>query len=363
MDARHEHYPSKRSPASGSPAHPGLARTLTLALVIGFGCCDAVAEPEEEGVAWAALGTTGFNSITTAEDPAATSLLLFDVAIAAPARGGYFSLVVEAEAGPPVSMGPAGLPSGHGAENPLTLRDRDARLTEALYRFRGGGGEWAVGIIESKGYLDASAVTNDEKTQFSNPVFVNNPTINLPDSNLGLSWWGPSKTQDHGYSAVLATRQESGVFLALETWQAWRTVVARLGAWSNSGRSRLETGGTQPGRGWGLYASLDGHFDAWRWNVRMGVARPGAPTAPKFISVAAELPRGRHTLGIAAGHATQGDRLSLDESGQGSHVELYYRAILSSGLAITPSLQFSDRSFRGARATALTAGVRFRLSI
>ena len=361
MDARHEQYPSKRGPTSGSPTHPGLVLTLSLALVIGFGCCDAVAEHEEQRPAWVALGATGFNSITTAEDPAATSLLLFDVAIAMPARIGVFSLVVEAETGPPVSMRPVGLPSGHGAENPLTLGDSEARLTEALYRLPGAGGEWAVGIIESKGYLDASAVANDEKTQFANPVFVNNPTIDLPESNLGVSWLGQSKTGDHGYSAVLSTREASGVFLALETWRAWRTVVARMGGWRNSGPSRLEAGGPQPGRG--LYASLDGQFDALRWNLRVGVARAGLTTAPKFISVAAELPRGRHTLGIAAGHGMLGEGLSLDEPGHGSHVEVYYRAMLSSGLAITPLLQFSDRSSPGGRATALTAGVRFRLSI
>lgn len=331
------------------------------ALALGIVSCTLSAEQESTPGAWVEVGAMGIAAASASDDPPTPGLLVFDVAVGVQSGHGHFSMVVEAESCPPVSAGLAAPPGGiygdwaaHG--------DGEAQLMEMRYHFASDIGEWSIGFIESKGYLDSSAIANDDKTQFASPVFVNNPTIDLPDSNLGLSWQRASASANRGYSAVLAGNEGPGAFMAVESWWDMRTLVARLGAWRNGSRFTQITG-AKTEYGQGLYATIDGTLAEILWNVRAGVARPAHRERMRFFSAAAEIPLAGNSLGIAVGHSSEGAAILPGAPGGASHVELYYRWQLTEELVVSPSLQFIGVTSSGDSETALTAGIRFRMVI
>jgi hypothetical protein len=307
------------------------------------------------------VGATGVATASASDDPPTPGLLVFDVAFGMQSRHGHFSMVVEAESCPPVSAGLAGHPGGINGDW-AAHGDGEAQLMELRYHFTNDIGEWSVGFLESKGYLDSSAVANDDKTQFTSPVFVNNPAIDLPDSSLGLSWQRASASANRGYSAVLAGNEGAGAFVAVESWWGLRTLVARLGAWRNGARV-THIAGAKTEYGQGLYAAIDGAVAELLWNVRAGIARPAHHERLRFFSVAAEIPLAGNSMGIAVGHSSEGAGILPGAPGGTSHVELYYRWELTDGLVISPSLQFIGGAGGDGSETAVTAGIRFRMVI
>ena len=333
---------------------------MALGMVV---CPVLLAEPEESaGAPWAEIGVTGLNALSTGDDPATAGLLLFDVAVGLQARGGAFALLIEAESQPDFGAWQTAAPNARGALQAGAAGEGAARLTDFRYSFPSASGVWSIGFLESKSFIDASAVANDEKTQFANPVFANNPNINLPESSLGLGWQSAPQPGGHGYTAVLSVREGRAGFIALERFQECRGIVARLGAWRSGAPAAPEFGGPAGGGSHGLYASLDGRLATLRWNLRLGIAQPSKDALASFLGLAAELPLARATLGVALGQSRQHSGRLTEGSAPSSHLELYYRRVIGNGLAITPSLQFSDGP-GSSQSGLLTAGIRIRLSI
>ncbi len=335
--------------------------SCVFALSLAVFSCVAAGERAADTTPWYEIGATGISAASSSDDPPTAGLFSFDVAVGMRAGRGRISMVLEAESCPLVTTGASG--NGHMNRDPSALGDGQAWLTEFRYQFENALGEWAIGYIESKGYLDTSSVANDDKSQFANAVFVNNPTIALPGSGLGLYWLHPSPSEKGGYSALLAQSGDNGAFLAVETWRNVGSVVTRLGAWRNTARLPDMTGSQDLGGGEGLYAAIDGRLSMMLWNVRAGLARRARGARESFISAAAEWPRERRTLGVAVGYRILNGRTLWRGRDRSSHAELYYRLALSGGIYLTPSIQFSEISGAGDNTSGLTAGVRFRMTI
>jgi hypothetical protein len=333
-------------------------------MALGMMACPVLLAEQEgaAGTPWAEIGITGLNALGTGDDPATAGLLLFDVAVGLRARGGAFALLIEAESRPHFGAWQTAAPSIGGTLQAGAASDGAAWLTDFRYSFPSASGVWSIGFLESKSFIDASAVANDDKTQFAHPAFVHNPNIDLPGSSLGLAWQSALRPGGQGYTAVLSVGEGRAGFIALERFQECRGMVARLGAWRSGASAAPDIGGPASRGSHGLYASLDGQLAAVRWNLRLGIAQPSRHGLASFLGVAAELPLARATLGVALGQSRRHSGRLPEGSGPSSHLELYYRRLIGSGLVITPSLQFSDGP-GSSQSGLLTAGIRIRFSI
>jgi hypothetical protein len=311
------------------------------------------AEHEDLAEPAVAVGTFGSAVAFDGEEPDA-GRLSFEMALALPVRSGVFSLVLEADAGPPDPAAPAVCPlrtAGDG--DPFAATSQEVRTTSIQYLVSHDSGDWAIGLFEARNHLETSAIANDDKTQFAHPAFVNNPVIALPGSRFGVSWQRAAASGGRGYGALAMRDDHSGVFVAGESWWALGGAIARVGAW----RGRLADDCEEPhgaGRAHGVYGGADGHFRALRWNLRAGLGRAGGATT-SFLGVALELPLRGGALGLAAGHERM---LAHDGAARARHAEVYYRLALPGGLWVLPGLQVSDRPADGA-GPEWTAGVRF----
>lgn len=315
----------------------------------------ALAETASDSAPSITVGTTGQAATLAREGPDAGQMN-FEFALSLPARNGALELRVEAAAGPPDLTAPAVCPSrAAGDADPFAASVGETRLVAFQYSFSHDSGDWSLGYVEARSHLDFSAVANDDKTQFAQAAFVNNPTLALPGSRLGLSWQRTAGSGASGHGILLAQDDDAGAFLAGEAWRDVAGIVARLGAWQ--GRHGDGCGDAHPAeRGRGVYAGFDGHLAALRWNLRAGLGRVGATNAA-FVGLALEAPLRRGVLGLAAGRERA---VAHGGAERARHAELYYRLALPGGLWLVPGLQFSDRA--GASAD-WSAGLRFMLAI
>jgi hypothetical protein len=311
-----------------------------------------MAENEGAEPVWFETGTTLVAAASTAGEPEGAGVVAIDVAASKPIGSGRLSLLVELAGSPRLASGYPVFPAS-GLDQ--------LRVAEIHYDFPTVIGEWSIGYIDSKAYLDASDVANDEKTQFSNPVFVNNPTIGMPQSSLGFSWRPPARREWSGYSFVLAASKESGAFIAFEHWRALANATIRLGVWGRS--ANLPVRQWTMDHEYGLYTAIDGSVGGLNWNLRAGVANPGQGASESFIGMAWEAPLAGHTLGFGVGRSMSGDIWSIGSPGEALHAEFYYRRELSRRLAITPCIRYLNSIEDGERTGEWSAGVRFRLDI
>lgn len=328
------------------------SNATALALIVFSGV--TLAEQQIMPPAWVEIGSTLVASANHAGEPVDTGIAAFDVAAGMPVHGGQLSFLIEAETRP-------GLMTGSGVYS--SVIEDQVRVSEFHYDFETASGEWAIGFVDSRGYIDVSDIANDDKTQFTNPVFVNNPTIDLPRNSIGLSWQHPAKAGDPGYALLLTSSGGPGAFIALETWLDFEAVTARLGAWDKSSDLRLPASKWTREHHYGFYAAIDGKLASLNWNARAGLANPGSRDSESFISIAAEFPVAANTLGIAAGRGMRGDHLSFGRVGEAKHIEVYYRYAVSASIVITPCIQFSHHGGPGDDPGTLTAGLRIRLNI
>lgn len=320
--------------------------------------CAVMAEHQSAPPLSVEVGSTLVGAATSAGEHENAGVAAFDVAAGLALRGGQFSLLIEADTQPWFTAATPDLSwVNHDLGTVPGFSQSQARISELHYDFANDSGDWSIGFIDSKAHIDGSTVANDDKTQFSNPAFVNNPTIRLPDNSLGLAWQRPLEAGNRGYSLLLAKDGGDGAFLAVESWWAFETVTARLGAWDNSHALAAPAWKDASRNDFGLYMSFDGSLAALSWNVRTGIARPDHSEIESFISVAAEIPIAANSMGIAVGYLLRGGLRG------GSHFELYYRFALSEGIVITPCVQFSRYGDPADPLSTLTAGVRFRLNI
>ncbi len=331
------------------------AQLLLLFGVLLLSCSLALAEDREHSLPLVAVSTTG-TAVLIDEEGSGTGQLNFEIELAVPAWIGRFSVLLEAGAGPPepLSCGPQTSGDFHN----FAASAGDARVMEFTYRVSHHTGDWVVGFQEARGTIDTSRVANNDKTHFLASAFVNNPTISLPGSTVGLSWQRAIGTGRRGIGVTATRYERSGAFLAAESWWAFDRAIARIGAWK--GRAEIACGehSHQPSRGHGLYASIDGQSTSLQWNLRAGWGRHGEVPV-SFIGLAIEIPLASGTLGLALG---QGRVAEHEGTARESYAEMYLRYSLPGGLMFLPGLQLSDRLTDGS-GPDLAVGFRFGIGV
>ena len=238
------------------------------------------------------------------------------------------------------------------------------QLSEFYLQFGNDDVTAAVGLIDATAWLDASAVANDEHSQFLNATLVNNPTIAFPDYTLGgvVALEGhdafPGITAFVGSSNGLADNPDAdydelfdvgdtgkGIFGALELQWAvaglGETGAVRIGAWTNTADfARLNgTAGTK--NNYGVYGVIDGNVDELGWSIRAGMADKSVSPAAWFIGGAVEHPLGPVTVGLGLTHTAASGDLGAGFSDE-TNAELYARYDAIEHLHITPLVQWTN---------------------
>ena len=285
--------------------------------------------------------------------------IAFDIYTEVPTRNGAWSVLVEATAHPM---------SGQDSWKPS--QDDEGRLAEFHYNLRALGGDWWIGLLDSKAYIDGSVVANDDKEQFLGAPFTNNPSIAIPENSLGFAYrrdQGPIApgytvlTITHDTEAAETNSRSAGLFLAAEVFREMDGTIARLGAWADSSSHPAVTDYDPVGEQHGLYASLDGQLAGLGWNVRAGTARFGASARASFVSVAAQIPWKQNVLGIAAGHSAHDGSGPTGIAGRSNHLEIYYRFTALGRFVITPDIQYRQFRGHGGSKGSFSACVRLRI--
>ncbi len=306
-----------------------------------------------------------------------------DLVVTLDAGPGAFTLYVEGNTTPQSGHVAAVLGEANGDAGSALDRNGRGRLqvSELLYTLPAGQGEFAVGLLDVTGFLDASVVANDETAQFLGASFVNNPTVEFPDYTLGVVF---NRTPEHpgfGYIAALASSnglgdnpkasyselvdvsdKGKGVFAALELIWNRSAMIYRLGAWVNSADHTELAGSDTDKHNTGLYLSADWLKGPFSANVRAGIADKTVSAAADFFAIAGAYRDDKVTYGL--GYALTG--VSGDLPGDvddTSQVELYVRFDVFENLQVTPSLQWIENSgFDASNAvfddSVLVAGVR-----
>jgi hypothetical protein len=309
----------------------------------------------------------------------------FDISATLPTAHGLWSLVIEANSTPRIAGVSTFLPDANNDVGSALDGSGQGRiqLSGLHYGFVTGHGKWTVGLLNAGDYVDTSEVANDEKTQFLNSSFVNNPTIALPDYSLGFSYSNPSTGNQPGY-AILVTGSHGlgdndsasyadlaklgengkGVFVAAEAHWETDTVITRIGAWASSAHRPVPID-QHDDQHFGAYAVLDGRSERLSWNARAGVAHSDRSRSKYFLGIATDIPIAENALGIALGHSV------LNESAAGAlgstqHVEIYYRFSGFASLELTPSIQLLhkdnvDQGKTDNTSTEVVIGVRLGL--
>jgi hypothetical protein len=315
----------------------------------------ALAEHREDTLPSVAVSTTG-TAVSIDEDGSDTGQFDFEIELAVPAREGSFSLLLEAGVGSPEPVSCAAQTAG--GFHAFAASCGDVRVVEFSYRLSHHTGNWVVGFQEARGTIDTSRVANDDKTQFLGHAFVNNPTISLPGSTVGLSWQRAIGTGRRGIGATATRYEHSGAFLAAESWWVFDRAIARIGAWQGKAEIACDEHAHESLHGHGLYSSIDGQTTLLQWNLRAGWGRH-SEVPVSFIGLAVELPLANATLGLALG---QGRVVAHKEAAREWHAEMYYRYSLPGGLTILPGLQLTDRQDDGS-GPDLAVGFRFGIGI
>ena len=288
-----------------------------------------------------------------------------DVVLDMQALGGDWTLYLEGATTPP----------GQGASRVLAEANADAgtaldahgrgrvQVSELYYSRTVGGGWFSAGVLDATSYLDASAVANNETTQFIGRTLVNNPTIEFPDYSPGLVYHREPGRRVPGLSLMAsasaglgdnprATYAElfdidddrKGMFAAAEFyWQGAESTV-RLGAWTHTGdHARLDGEGVVD-RNLGAYLSVDRNLGRGGVNLRLGAADPTVSRAARFVSLAYARPVGRVTVGAGVARTEVSAVGRAPGQEDVTQAELYARFPPTGGLSMSPSVQWLHNS-------------------
>lgn len=365
-------YPADRTPASREATQRNgmqmlrLTANLSISVLIpaqflllsGFLLLTSsrtLADGPQETLPSVSVGTTG-TAVSIGEDAPESGQFNFEIEMAVPVRSGSFTLLLEAGIGQSEPFPYAAQIAGDF--NAFAADSGDVRVLEFSYWVSHRTGDWSVGFQEARSTIDGSRVANDDKTQFLGSAFVNNPTISLPGSALGLSWQRAIGTGHRGIGVTATRYEHAGAFVAAESWWNFDRAVARIGAWRGKVENTCDEQLYASKHGHGLYANLDVQTTLLYWNLRAGWGRHDEEPV-SFIGLAVELSLANGTLGFALG---QGHISTHGEAAHDRYAEMYYRYSLPSGLMILPGLQLSEKQ-NDDRGPDLAVGIRFGIGI
>jgi hypothetical protein len=263
------------------------------------------------------------------------------------------------------------------------------RLLEAFYThtFLDESYFLSVGKTEPLAFMDENAFANDEYRQFVGKAFVNNPVLDSEDEYGPLLALGASPFE--GWAFTFIYQSSSRPLLDEEDQKSvWDRVFSktflagqatfspapgglegnyRLYAWTQTyDHPRVEREGVE--KGWGIGLSLD-QMISEKVGVfaRVGYQNREVYEVPWFWSVGANLSGiipGRELDNLGIGIAGLAANNRLENDGTELHLESYYRWVISSHMAITPSLQYvrnplGNRDNDGVFAGMLRAEISF----
>jgi len=319
----------------------------------------------ESGATLGAMATQG----DSAESEAGAD---FDFRATLPTRSGTWNLQLEATAEPG---------TGRTSHSGQFMNNRDAaispyagqaRLTELRYELQALGGNWSLGLLDSKVFIDSSAVANDDKEQFLGAAFTNNPTIAIPDSSVGIAYLHAPGPASPGYTILTTARSsqpgglaagEEHVFIAAEAFGQLGALEARAGIWTERRAPGEASDGNTVGEHGGLYASVDGQWSQVSWNLRVGVARQGFSKPATFVGAALQIPVRQNLLGFGVGHGTYAETPWVDPPNTSSHLEIHYRFEAMGRVMVTPALQYQRRKGPDGQEKSFSACIRLRVVI
>lgn len=312
---------------------------LSLATVLAcFPGTLTAGEQSEEGSGTVEIGAT-LTALAESDDSAEVDQgMVFDVSATIPTQNGAWSVLVEATTHPFNLQHPSE-PSNAS----------EASLAEFHYNLRALGGDWWIGLLDSKVHIDTSIVANDDKEQFLGAAFTNNPSIAIPESSLGFAYRREQGDVAPGYS-VLSTVQElngaglrpEGLFVAAEIFREMGGTIARLGAWRTRSNEIWAEENGRVREQQGLFVSLDRKFTSLALNIRAAAARSGNSARQSFVGIAAQIPWRQNILGIGLGHGRLDGNLPAGEAGRSNYLEIYYRFTALGRFVITPDIQYQQ---------------------
>ncbi len=247
------------------------------------------------------------------------------------------------------------------------------QLSELHYALPLWGGKLFLGLIDPTGFLDTSAIANDETAQFLGVGLVNNPSIEFPDYTLGAAWHLEAG-QGIGGSLVLSrshgladdggkydrlfdlSHSGDGAFIAAEGYGFLGGNTVRLGAWVNTASHERLDGQQGPNSNWGVYGVADGSAGPIRWNLRLGWTNAKVSKAADFQALALEYPCDFATFGLGVARTgASGDLESVEATLQ---FEAYVRFDPFPKFHISPDIQWIRNSGFDLDGSAWIAGLR-----
>lgn len=283
---------------------------------------------------------------------------------------GVWTLYVEGNTTPGSRTVAGRYPQANGDTGTALDGDGAGRMqvSELYYSLQEGRWLGVAGLLDTTGFLDASAVANDETIQFLGTSLVNNPAIPMPDYSLGAAAhyeytgsWTPGWSLVATGSTGLADQSErsyaelfdldepgEGAFLAAEAYWQGRAGALRLGAWADTAQQAEP--GAASGRRRGAFAVADWLPGArFGLNLRAGWARPEASRTRGFLGAAAQWRIRPGLIGLGYTHT----RLSGHGHWQAAterQAELYLRYPLVRRLGnIAPHVQWLEPAGEEAR--------------
>lgn len=251
------------------------------------------------------------------------------------------------------------------------------QVSEWHYWWPVGEGHAVAGLLDATGYIDSSAVANDETEQFLGTSFVNNPTIAFPSYTLGGVWRQDAHaasytvvlTSSHGlgdhpdvsYAQALDLNGEGkGVFAALEVHTHLGEYELRTGLWANTAEQAALDGGSDSVNPYGVFAVTDFSVGQTQLNARLGWANPQASVMERFIALAAT--RRIAGISVGAGVAWGGASNDLANAKDLLHAEIYSRYTLNKLLSFSPHVQWIKNSGLKDTDANLVYGLRMQYS-
>lgn len=291
------------------------------------------------------------------------ALASFDLVAVIPHGQGQWTTYIEGNISPRRQGVSTLLGEANGDAGSALDRDDKGRLqvSELHYSRDVGDNSLTVGLLNPAGVLDASAVANDETSEFLGASFVNNPTIAFPDYALGASLHLEEGNGGPGFNLLLSSSHgladnpnrsyaqlvdveasDQGLFLGAETY--WRRGDSRwrLGLWAHSEEQPVVDGAAKEAANYGSYLSTDYAVGNSRWNLRLGVANAEVSPAAAFVGLAVESPVAGHSLGAGVARTLVSDQLG--DADDVTQAELYLRVAMGDGLQLTPSIQYLRNS-------------------
>ena len=247
-----------------------------------------------------------------------------------------------------------------------------AQISELHYTLPVGGGDFTIGLIDTKGFVDSSHVANDEGAQFLSGNLVNNASIVFPDYTLGMAYHRDYRDGAAGYTVVLTSshgiadntnrtyselfdvgRSGKGVFAVVEPFWTISDYTVRAGIWANTSDQTHVDGSAGTDSSYGVYAVVDGSFSKnTLWNVRAGIADEETVQGSEFLSAAVEHHLGKMTYGAGIAHTFLSGDNTTATNDDTTVAELYARYDLNDNVQITPSVQMiSNSGFDGSGAS------------